>query len=204
MYIPRYFINEDLSAVKDFIDANGFAILINQVEGRPWATHLPLELDKNREGKDVLTGHLSKANNQWKEFINNKEVLAIFSGPHAYISSSWYDHENVPTWNYLTVHVYGTIHIIEGDELKSHLRKLVDKHEKGMKNPVSVEKMSVDFLEMEIKGIVGFEIEITEIQAASKLSQNRDSKNYDRIIDELNRQGDINSREIARIMKNRK
>src|SRR6187402_3094913 len=107
MYIPREYKNEDLASVKEFIQSNGFAILVSEAEGKPWATHLPLVLDTNSEGKDILFGHISKANKQWKDFDPDKEVLAIFSGPHAYISSSWYDHVNVPTWNYLAVHIYG-------------------------------------------------------------------------------------------------
>jgi transcriptional regulator len=204
MYIPKYFKTEDLTVVKEFIEANGFGILISEEEGRPLATHIPMLLDKNVQGRDILTGHLSKANNQWKGFSGKQEVLAIFTGPHAYVSSSWYDHENVPTWNYLAVHVYGIIHIVEGDLLRAQLSRMVDKYESGLNNPVRVDTMSKDFLEKEIKGIVGFDIEITEIQAASKLSQNRDEKNYKRIIDGLTRKGDMNSLEMARIMKNRK
>ena len=204
MYIPKYFKNKNLTVVKDFINANGFAILISQVDGRPWVTHIPLMLDKNVKGKDILIGHISKANKQWKEFDKNKEVLVIFSGPHAYISPSWYDHENVPTWNYLAVHVYGKIHIIEGDILKKQLSKLVGKYESGMDKPVSVDSMSKEFVEKEMRGIVGFEIEITDIQAALKLSQNKDDKNYERIINGLDQKGDMDSLEIARIMKNRK
>jgi transcriptional regulator len=204
MYIPKYYKNENIDAVRAFIKENGFAILISQVEGKPWATHIPLMLDKSDNDKDILIGHISKANKQWKDFKNNEEVLAIFSGPHAYVSSSWYDHENVPTWNYLAVHVYGKINIIDGDLLKKQLSKLVDKYELKMQNPVSVDKMSKEFLAREIKGIVGFEIEITNIQAANKLSQNRDENNYQRIIKALEQQGDINSKEIAKIMKNKK
>jgi transcriptional regulator len=204
MYIPKYYKIEDLTVVKAFIDANGFAILISQVDGRPWATHIPLLLDKNAGGRDILSGHLSKANIQWKGFNGKSEVLAIFSGPQSYISSSWYDHENVPTWNYLAVQVYGIIHIVKGDLLKTQLSRMVDKYESGLKNRVHVDTMSKEFLEKEMKGIVGFEIEITEIQAASKLSQNRDAKNYNRIIEGLILKGDKDSLEMARIMKNRK
>jgi transcriptional regulator len=204
MYIPKYYKNEDLTVVKAFIDANGFAILVSQVDGRPWATHVPLLLDKNAGGRDILSGHLSKANNQWKGFDGKSEVMAIFSGPQSYISSSWYDHENVPTWNYLAVHVYGIIHIVKGDLLKIQLSRMVDKYESGLKNRIHLDTMSKEFLENEMKGIVGFEIEITEIQAASKLSQNRDSKNYNRIIEGLTLKGDKDSLEMARIMKKRK
>lgn len=204
MYIPKYFKNEDLVAVKDFITANGFGILINQVDDMPWATHIPLILDKSNEGKDTLIGHISRANKQWKEFIHNKNVLVIFLGPHAYISSSWYDHENVPTWNYQAVHIYGIIKIIEGQLLKDKLAKLVDKYESGLDNPVSVDNMSPDFVAQEMAGIVGFEIEITQIQAASKLSQNRDENNYNRIIDGLYKKADFYSIEIAKLMEAKK
>jgi len=201
MYIPKYYKNEDIDDVRAFIQENGFAILISQAGGRPWATHIPLILDKDNNGKDILTGHISKANSQWKDFNKNEEVLAVFSGPHAYVSSSWYDHENVPTWNYIAVHVYGKIRIIEGDILKTRLGKLVDKYEAKMENPVSVDRMSEEFVESEIRGIVGFEIVITEIQAAMKLSQNRDDKNYKRIIKNLEKQGDVGSLKIAEKMK---
>jgi transcriptional regulator len=201
MYIPKYYKNEDPDAVRSFIDNNGFAILVSQVSGRLWATHIPLMLDKTGDGKDILFGHISRANSQWKDFDKDQEVLAIFSGPDAYISSSWYDHENVPTWNYLAVHVYGKIRITEGDTLKNQMRKLVDKYEAGMENPVSIGRMTRAFVDQEMRGIVGFEIEITDIQAAMKLSQNRDKTNYERIVNNLEKQGDKNSLEIARIMK---
>lgn len=129
----------------------------------------------------------------------------MFPGSHSYISSSWYDHENVPTWNYLAVHVYGTIYIIEGYELKAELSKMVNKYEAVMPHPVSVERMTESFVQSEMKGIVGFKISITEIQAANKLSQNRDEKNYERIIEGPEKTGDSDSIEMAGIMKeNRK
>ena len=204
MHIPQLYRNEDTDAVRAFIHDNGFAILVSQVDGKPWATHIPLFLDKNTAGKDVLVGHISRSNKQWKDFDKNEEVLAIFSGPHAYVSSSWYDHENVPTWNYIAVHVYGKIRIVEGEDLKNQLTKLVDKYEAGMKNPVSLDGMSKEFVDREMRGIVGFEIELTDIQAAMKLSQNRDEKNYDRVVKALEVRGDVNSSGIAKLMKNRR
>lgn len=198
---PKYYKNENLDSVREFINKNGFAILISQVDGKPWATHIPLLLDKDVNDKDILIGHISRANSQWKDFDANEEMLVVFSGPNAYVSASWYDHENVPTWNYIAVHVYGRIHIIEGEFLIQQLSKLVDKYESDMQRPVKVDKMSKEFVESQIKGIVGFEIEITDIQAVMKLSQNRDDKNYDRVINGLEQKGDINSLEIARLMK---
>jgi len=204
MYIPGLFKITDSETIREFINDNGFGILINSVKGKIWATHIPMLLAKDKDQKDILTGHLSKANFQWKEFEKSQEVLVVFPGNHSYISSSWYDHENVPTWNYLAVHVYGTIHIIEGAELKEELTKIVNKYEADLPNPVSVEKMTGSFVQREMKGIVGFKILISEIQAANKLSQNRDDKNYLRIIEGLEKKGDSDSLEMAKIMKEKK
>ena len=111
MYIPSHFKNDDAAEVRDFLTKNSFGILISQADARLWATHIPLELDKNENGQDILTGHVSRGNPQWKNFADNSGVLAIFPGPHSYISSSLYDHENVPTWNYIAGHIYGKIKI---------------------------------------------------------------------------------------------
>src|SRR4051812_14263478 len=138
MYAPKYSRQENPEELKRFIRENGFAILFSELDGKPWATHIPLILSKDATR---LTGHVSRANRQWKNFENGKEVLAVFSGPHAYISSSWYDHENVPTWNYIAVHVTGNIRTIEGEALLDHLKELVDQYEINSPNPVSVERM---------------------------------------------------------------
>jgi len=184
MFIPDIYKNENHEEIKDFLQKNSFGILVNQTYGKLWATHIPLELDTNENGKQVLYGHIAKENPQWEGFADNDEVLAIFTGAHSYISSSWYDHENVPTWNYIAVHVYGTIKIIEGEAVVESLKKLVDKYEQNSENPVRVEDFSKKTM-MQTRGIVAFEIEIEEIQAQHKLSQNRDKKNYDNIISEL-------------------
>jgi transcriptional regulator len=204
MYIPGHFKQHNIGEVRSFLEKNSFGILVSQVSGKLWATHIPLELEVNEVGKEVLVGHISRGNKQWKEFEKNEEVLAIFNGPHAYISSSWYDHENVPTWNYIAVHVYGKIRIIEGEELLASLKRLVDKYEARSKYPISVEGMSKKFLDSELRGIVGFELIITDIQAAYKLSQNRDLKNKAKIISELENRGDADSMEIAKGMKSYK
>lgn len=201
MYIPNQFKQSNLEEVKLFLEQNSFGILISQVENRPWATHIPFELTTDSVGQTVLMGHLARGNKQWKNFKENEEVLVVFNGPHAYISSSWYDHENVPTWNYIAVHVYGKVKVVEGDALLSSLKKLVNKYEGKSKHPITVEGMSKKFLESELRGIVGFEILVTDIQAAYKLSQNRDSKNKNNIIAELENQGDAESIKLAEHMK---
>jgi transcriptional regulator len=200
MYIPEIYKNENQEEIRKFIQANGFGILISQTNGKLCATHIPLELETNEEGKDILCGHISKENPQWNGFIDNDQVLAVFSGPHSYISSSWYDHENVPTWNYIAVHVNGKIKIIEGEAVIESLKKLVDKYEQNSENPVRLEDLSAKTM-MQTRGIVAFEIEITKIQATKKMSQNRDKKNYENIISELEKTNTNQSIAIANEMK---
>jgi len=197
MYAPKYARNIDPASIKEFIKQHGFGIIVSQWSGKLLATHIPLEL----QNESKLVGHISRANPQWKNFETGREVLAIFSGPHAYISSSWYDHENVPTWNYMAVHAYGNIRLIEGDELLDSLKNLVDKYEGGSQNPVSIERMSPDYVSKSLKGIVGFEITITSMEASYKLSQNRDKKNQLSIITELERRNDPLSVSVAAEMK---
>lgn len=204
MYIPRDYKNDNIDEIKNFIQQNSFGVLVVEAEGKMTATHIPLELYKNEAGEDVLCGHISKANPQWKNFETTKEVLAIFSGPHTYISSSWYDHENVPTWNYIAAHVYGSIHIMSDEEVLKALKRLVNKYEKASEKPVDLDKMTPGYVEKEMRGVIGFEIKITKIEAAYKLSQNRDQKNHDVIVKELEKKGDPNSIAIANEMKAKK
>lgn len=200
MFTPDNYKNENQEEIKAFLTQNSFGILINQTNGKLWATHIPLELDTNKDGNQILAGHIAKENPQWKGFSENDQVLAVFSGPHSYISSSWYDHENVPTWNYTAVHVYGKIKIIEGEAVIESLKKLVNKYEQNSKNPVRVEDLSKKTM-LQTRGIVAFEIEITEIQAQRKLSQNRDDKNYQNIISELEKTEDTQAIAVANEMK---
>jgi len=199
MYIPIHHRHDNIEEVKEFLKENSFGILISQDGGKLAGTHIPLELDQDKNGKDVLLGHVAKANPQSKHFKSGEEVLAIFNGPHAYVSSSWYNHENVPTWNYIAVHIYGKLKIISGEELLQSLKKLVDKYERNSSEPVSVEKMSSNTLK-QINGIVGFSIEINEIQAAYKLSQNRDETDYHNISNELKNTGNVHSIGVAKEM----
>jgi len=201
MYIPLEYKNTNVEDVKAFVQANSFGILVSQVNDKPWATHIPMELTKNAEGKDVLLTHVSRGNIQWKDIDETQEVLAIFQGPHTYVSSSWYDYESVPTWNYIAVHVYGKMKLLEGQELWDTLKRLVDKHEKSVEHPVSMEKMSKKYINREIKGVKGIEIEISSIEASYKLSQNKSEKNHDTIVNELKKRKDDYSHQVAVAMK---
>lgn len=203
MYIPNLYKNENQSEIEQFISENGFAILVNQTNGKLWATHIPLILGKNSNPEtsgQILIGHISKLNPQAESFKQNDEVLAIFSGSHSYISSSWYDHENVPTWNYLAVHVYGKIRLHSFEESIEGLKKLVNKYEAKSEKPIRIEDLSEKTMR-EARGIVSFEIEISSIEAQKKLSQNRDDKNYQNIISELEKTNENQAIEIAKAMK---
>ncbi len=200
MYIPDIYKNENYDEIIDFLQKNSFGILINQNNGNIVATHIPLEYEIKENGLAVLVGHISKDNPQWHSFKNDERVLAIFSGPDTYISPSWYDHENVPTWNYVAVHVYGKVKIVEGQKVLDSLKKLVDKYESSLEKPTKIDDYSTKTM-MQIRGIVAFEIEITSIQAIDKMSQNRDDKNFNNIIKELEKTSAIKDKLVAELMK---
>jgi len=200
MYIPDLYKNENQEEITQFLIENSFGILVNRTNGKLWATHIPLELEQTNDGKSILFGHISKENPQWESFESDANVLAIFSGPHSYVSSSWYEKENVPTWNYIAVHVYGKIKIIEGDAVIASLRKLTDKYEAHSENPVRIENLSEKTMR-QVSGIVAFLIEIDHIEAVKKMSQNRNEKDYHNVISELEKTEKANSKEVAAIMK---
>ncbi|KVV15955.1 FMN-binding negative transcriptional regulator [Flavobacterium sp. TMP13] len=199
MYIPKTYKNENPDEIRAFLKANGFGILVNQTNGKLWATHIPMILDTDDNGNEILHSHISKLNPQAEGFTENDQVLAIFSGSHSYISSSWYDHENVPTWNYSAVHIYGRIKIVEQESALRSLKKLVDRYEANSEKPIRIENLSEKTMQ-EARGIIGFEIEIEEIQAVKKLSQNRDDKNYKNIISELEKTQDMQAIAVAKEM----
>jgi transcriptional regulator len=203
MYIPKRYEIHDSHEVEAIIRNHGFATVISSHEGVPVATHLPLELAS--EGRPYkLLGHFARANQHWKTIRAETEVLAIFHGPHTYISPRWYDHVNVPTWNYLSVHCFGKMRFIEGEELRRALDRLVRHYEGDSPTGYSVEKLPAEFYSSQVKGIVGFEITVSRIEAAGKLSQNRDAKNFAAVMKELRKRADENSLAVAEAMATRK
>ena len=204
MYIPEHYNDSTPEEAKDFIKKNGFGILVSTKGGKPLATHIPMELYKNEAGEDVLIGHVARANEQWKTFEENEEVLAIFHGPHAYISSTWYTELNVPTWNYIAVHIYGTIKIITGDALYKALKQLIHTYETLTETHLKIEDIPKPVMREDMPGIVGFEIAIKEIKAAFKLSQSRDDESYRNIVRQLENSENQREREMASAMKSRR
>jgi len=200
MYIPPIFKHDNVEEISAFLKANAFGILINQVDGKFWGTHIPMILEAGSDGQNYLFGHVAKANPQWKTFENDQEVLAIFTGPHGYVSSSWYEKENVPTWNYSAVHVYGKVQILDYDQLMESLKVLTDKYEQGNKNPVRVEEMSDKTLKQN-RGLIGFKIAISEIQSARKLSQNRNEKDHQNIVKHLSQSSSPTDVQLGNTMR---
>ncbi len=202
VYIPNYFRVTNVDEIWDFVQKNSFATIVTTEQVKPIATHLPLVLKK--KGDDYyLTGHMAYGNPQWRTFETCEDVLVMFQGPHAYISSSWYSQENVPTWNYQAIHMYGKVSIIEKVELIEELTQMLEKYEQNRENPVLWDKLSPKLIDNQLKGIVGFKIKVEEIQAAYKLSQNRNDTDYTNIIDKLQNEGNPNSNQIAEQMEKR-
>jgi transcriptional regulator len=177
---------------------NNFPALVTYDGEKPIASHLPVEVIEGENGALTIYSHMSRANPQWKTF-GEQEVLLIFQGAHTYISPRWYNHVNVPTWNYMMVHVYGKTRMVEGDELYSLLSRLVKNHEAHSK--YRLESLPQDFVQKEMKGTAGFAVDVTRIDAGYKLSQNRSDEDHANIIHELEMRGDVNSEEVAKAMK---
>lgn len=173
MYIPKSFQLTDPEALADFIRAHSFATLISAADGAPFATHLPLLLDQGASPQGTLLGHVARANPHWQAF-DGRQALAIFHGPHAYISPSWYaTTPAVPTWNYAAVHVYGAPRLIDNTErLVGLIDRLVAAHETGQPKPWSGE-LPAGYKEKLLQAIVGFEMQIVRIEGKFKLGQNR-------------------------------
>ena len=205
MYIPKYYEEKDWPEIERLIREFGFATLVSINDGTSVATHIPLELSQNTAGDWILTGHGSRANQQLRGFEPGKEVLAIFMGPHAYVSPTWYNHKNVPTWNYMAVHVYGKVRILEGEELKAGLRNMMGRYENlHAEHPMKMDEVPDTLLQADLRGLIAFEIKIDRFEANSKLSQTRDAESYQGIIDHLKVSDDYDSKRIAEEMEKRK
>ncbi|MCI0555077.1 MAG: FMN-binding negative transcriptional regulator [Anaerolineae bacterium] len=202
MYTPKLYREDDRAKIIEFLRQNEFATLVTYDGEKPMASHLLMEIVE-QGGKLFVNGHMSKANPQWKTFDAKTEVLVIFQGSHTYISPTWYNHVNVPTWNYQAIHVYGRVRIID-DRQESYLllKKLVERHE--TEGHYSLEALPQDFVEKEMKGIVAFQVEVMRIEANYKLSQNRDDEDYRNIVANLEARDDEMSHGVAEAMREKR
>lgn len=199
MFIPKLYKSEDYNLMKEIIRENSFALLISSVD-KIRATHSMMMLNEDDPENIYIETHISRANPQAKTLMNGDEVLCDFLGAHTYISSSWYDHINVSTWNYEAVQIYGKVELMNHDELYQHLDKLTSKYEKYQQCPMMVKDMGKEFVEKEMKGAFGLKIIPTEIFIKQKLSQNRKEDDFENIILNLEK-GDENGKQIAEKMK---
>lgn len=198
MYIPTEFQISEENIIYDIIETNSFATLFSQQDDIPQATHLPLTLDRE---KGFLYGHFARPNAQWRG-IEDREILIVFQGPHCYISPSWYETKTaVPTWNYVAVHVYGQVEILDSNlELMETLRIMVKKFEKP-NSFYNLEELDPSYIEGMTKGIVGFRIKITKIEGKWKLSQNHSIERQKLIIAQLEKIPSENTEKIVYLMK---
>ena len=200
MYIPSFNRVDDPEKIGAFIHAHGFAALITQADGAPFASHLPFLLKEDAGEHGVLRSHMARANPQWQHFARPEEVLCLFQGPHAYISPSWYVMQHtVPTWNYTAIHVYGRPEIVSDAELQEIVRDTTHKYESGQAAPWSIPLSDAE-MEAMCKAIVGFRIEITRVEAKFKLGQNRSTEDRAGMLEALQKSPDCGSRELALFM----
>ena len=172
-------------------------------DNKPVATHVPVLIEE-RDEKIFLQAHIMRKQKHAIAVEQNANVLAIFSGMHTYVSASWYSDPQIgSTWNYQAVHAHGILKLKDDDFLHNLLTHLTERFENNPHSPSLVQRLDKDYVSDMMKAIVAFEIEITEIEHIFKLSQNRDEKSYENIIEHL-QQGDDEAKNIALTMKERK
>jgi transcriptional regulator len=199
MYVPAAFDESDPARLQAFIRQHSFAVLTSRYEGGLMASHLPLLLDAEAGPRGHLLGHMARANPHWRRVEG--EVLVVFSGPHAYVSPSWYEEQGtVPTWNYVAVHATGTFHRVEDREpLLEILRRSVSTYERPRSNPWTFDD-SATHVETLLKAIVGFRIEISRLEGKWKLSQNHSEARRLKVMRALESQPDQESQAVAALM----
>jgi transcriptional regulator len=206
MYIPKKFQQSDITALKALVVEYPFATLISYSELGVEANHMPLML-KQVEGKDVLQGHIAKANPLWKNIAEKSEVLIIFNGPNCYISANYYPTKMVtgkavPTWNYVAVHVKGLISFVHDDTWNLNLLdSLTEHHEVQQPLPWSIADAPKEYIDKMLPAIVGLEIDITSIVGKWKVSQNQSTINKQGVFHALSGESESNAKKIAELVK---
>tara|TARA_A100001037_G_scaffold305937_1_gene348143 strand:- start:2234 stop:2866 length:633 start_codon:yes stop_codon:yes gene_type:complete len=202
MYVPEQFTVTNRPTQIEFIRKTGWGLLTGIIDSVPFVTHLPFLVD-GAPGNEKLVSHMARANPHWESFTSGKSQLVVFSGPHTYISPSWYNSDKVvPTWNYTTAHVYGTPIVIDDPTtVYSSQLDLVKHHEAQYEKPWQMESLDDEFANGMLKAIVSFEIPIEQIQCKFKISQNRPAEDQISVIDALNASTDVHATEIASLMK---
>ena len=204
MYIPAHFREDDLATLQALMREYSFATLVSTTdEGVPIATSLPFLLESEPAPYGTLKAHMALGNPQWRTFRQDREVLVLFQGPHAYITPSWYEETlSVPTWNYAMVHAYGIPRIM-GDPatLYEFLKMLIQTHEAQFSEPWPFEQLPGEYVEKMMKGIVGFSIEISRLEGKFKMSQNRMPRERARVAEELRKSQDPSRRVVGELVR---
>ncbi|HCA27243.1 MAG TPA: FMN-binding negative transcriptional regulator [Betaproteobacteria bacterium] len=185
MYTPPHFEERNTQRLAALIDAYPFGVLVSTQAGRPLASHLPFLFDPAAGVRGRLFGHMARANAQWRDWSDGQTVLVIFQGPHAYVSPAWCDTPGVPTWNYAVVHLYGVPRLIEdAAQIEALLVRQTAVHEARYPSPWQPDLTAAQRQRL-LKAVVGFEIDVVEMQGKFKLSQNRPHDDRQRIIAQL-------------------
>ena len=202
MYTPENFKVSDLQTMHTDMEQWNFATLITaDTEGGLQVTHLPLLLKRDAGRLGMLAGHMAKANGHWKAFNESRDSLAIFHGPHAYISPRWYSTDvAVPTWNYVVVHAFGMPRAQQGTEtMEAHLRELTHYHEGMGAESWRPDKLPQETYAALLKAIVYFEMPISRIEGKAKLGQNRSRRDIVGLIQGLQAKDRAVDNELAKI-----
>ncbi|RKP58241.1 FMN-binding negative transcriptional regulator [Cohnella endophytica] len=198
MYVPKAYQMKDWEMILEFIEQNSFGILISN-SNTLTATHLPF-LVKTNGNEIYLYSHMAKANPQWKELSG--EALIIFNGPQSYITPTWYAEKEVPTWDYVTAHLYGEFQLVpDTDEILDILNRTINNYEAESSNAWKMNEVSEEYINQLLKRIVGFRIRVTHWEAAWKLHQDYSLETKNNVIRALELRGDDNSKQLAELMK---
>jgi transcriptional regulator len=174
LYVPPHFRVDDREAMLAFVEKYAFGTLVSSGPGGLHVSHIPFVVDRGDDGKTRLLGHVARGNEQWSALEGAEDIVAIFQGPHGYVSPTWYaNHPSVPTWNYAVVHAHGKARLMDEAELHELVMRLASIYEAGNAKPWKMSELPADYVSMMLKAIVGFEIEIERLDGKFKLSQNR-------------------------------
>jgi transcriptional regulator len=204
MYIPKANRETRIPVMHDLIAAHPFGLLVTVGASGLMASHIPIVLKQSGSEFGTLQAHIARANEQWSDLVPSIDALAIFAGPHHYISASWYpgakeDGAVVPTWNYVVVHAHGPLRVIEDPEwLRAHLVRLADIHESGSVNPWKVSDAPPEFIREQMRGIVGLEMPIRRLEGKWKVSQNKNERDRNAVLEGL---ADLNTPESMAMRK---
>jgi transcriptional regulator len=175
MYVPKHFAETDVARLHALMRAHAFATLVSGIDGAPFATHVPLLLDAERGEFGTLVGHMARANPHWQAFDGSRPALAIFHGPHAYVSPRWFaSTPNVPSWNYEVVHASGAPRVLDDPTgVRALLERSAAVFEAGAKEAWTLASVTENYVAGLQRGIVAFEIPIERLEGKRKLSQNK-------------------------------